>query len=326
MPLSFGDLSVSFNGYLEDYKFPEEPKHLYEPVEYILSLGGKRIRPLLTLAAYNLFNESIEKALPAAMTVEVFHNFSLLHDDIMDNAYKRRGKDAVHVKFDTNAAILSGDVMMIWSYKLLESYSENGLDLYSVFTKTAIDVCEGQRLDMDFETANDVEISKYIEMITLKTSVLLGAALKMGAIIANSNLQDQFHLYEFGKNIGIAFQIQDDVLDTYGDEATFGKRIGGDILQKKKTFLYLKSLELLSSDEQKELKSLFDENTEIFNEESHIEKVKTLYNKAHVNVHADETKLVYQQLAFSHLDAISVDKSKTEVLRSFAEKLLNRNK
>jgi len=289
-----------------------------------MSLGGKRIRPLLALAAYNLYHDDVEKANHAAMTVEVFHNFSLLHDDIMDNAYKRRGKDAVHIKYDENSAILSGDVMMIWSYKLLEEYSNNISELYKVFTKTSIEVCEGQRMDMDFETREAVTITEYIEMIKLKTSVLLGAALKMGALVADANAQDQFHLYEFGKNVGIAFQIQDDVLDTYGDEATFGKRIGGDILQKKKTFLYLKSLELLSEAQVTRLRELFDLDYNVINEEGHIDEVRGLYNKAFVNVHADETKLVYQQLAFSHLDAVSVDNSKTEVLRTFAQKLLNR--
>ncbi len=322
--LTFEALSKTFSEFIGTYSFPSEPKQLYDPVRYIMSLGGKRIRPLLALAAYNIYHDNVEKANHAAMTVEVFHNFSLLHDDIMDNAFKRRGKDAVHIKYDENSAILSGDVMMIWSYKLLEDYTANIVDIYKVFTKTSIEVCEGQRMDMDFETREEVSILEYIEMITLKTSVLLGAALKMGALVADASKQDQSHLYEFGKNVGIAFQIQDDVLDTYGDEATFGKRIGGDILQKKKTFLYLKSLELLSESQVERLKSLFALDYTIVNEATHIEEVRNLYNKAFVNVHADETKLVYQQLAFSHLDAISVNKEKTEILRSFAEKLLNR--
>lgn len=322
--LTFEALSKTFTTFLEEYSFPSKPQRLYDPVRYIMSLDGKRIRPLLSLAAYNIYHEDVEKANHAAMAVEVFHNFSLLHDDIMDNAFKRRGKDAVHIKYDENSAILSGDVMMIWSYKLLEEYKHNTLDLFKIFTKTSIEVCEGQRMDMDFEERDEVSISEYIEMITLKTSVLLGAALKMGALVADASTQDQFHLYEFGKNVGIAFQIQDDVLDTYGDEATFGKRIGGDILQKKKTFLYLKSLELLSETQVNRLKELFAPDYDIVNEEAHIDEVTDLYNKAFVNVHADETKLVYQQLAFSHLDAISADKTKTEVLKQFAEKLLNR--
>jgi len=322
--LAFKELSKRFTSFLNEYTFPSQPQQLYDPVRYIMSLGGKRIRPILTLAAYNLYNDNVEKANHAAMTVEVFHNFSLLHDDIMDNAFKRRGKDAVHVKYDENSAILSGDVMMIWSYKLLEQYTENVSELYKVFTQTSIEVCEGQRMDMDFETKDEVSIQEYIQMITLKTSVLLGAALKMGALVGNASNQDQFHLYEFGKNVGIAFQIQDDVLDTFGDEATFGKRIGGDILQKKKTFLYLKSLELLSQLQINRLKDLFSSDYKIEDEDAHIDEVRSLYNKAFVNVHADETKLVYQQLAFSHLDAISADKAKTEVLRSFAEKLLKR--
>lgn len=321
---SFEALYLTFDTFLKSYRFPDAPDQLYDPVRYIMSLGGKRIRPLLCLAGFNLYEENIEDANHAAMTVEVFHNFSLLHDDIMDNAVVRRGKDAVHVKYDSNAAILSGDVMMIWSYKLLENYADHISLLYQTFTKTAIEVCEGQRLDMDFEIRNEVSISEYIEMITLKTSVLLGAALKMGAIIGKANAQDQFHLYEFGKNIGIAFQIQDDVLDTFGNEATFGKMIGGDIIQKKKTFLYLKSLELLSEKQADRLKALFDTNYKITNQEAHINEVKDFYNKAYVQVHAEETKLVYQQLGFSHLDAVSVVDEKKAVLRNFATKLLNR--
>ncbi|MBT8232408.1 MAG: polyprenyl synthetase family protein [Bacteroidia bacterium] len=323
--LSFKELFDQFANYLERFRLSEQPKTLYDPVNYILSLGGKRIRPLLTLAAYNLYDADISKAMNAGMAIEMFHNFSLLHDDIMDDADMRRGKPSVHIKYDPNAAILSGDVMMILSYKLLESYGEKVQSLYQEFTKTAIEVCEGQRYDMDFEVSSKVSIKEYIEMITLKTSVLLGAAMKMGAIIGEASVQDQFHLYEFGKNLGIAFQIQDDVLDTFGNEETFGKKIGGDIIQKKKTFLYLKTLELLSEEEAKELRSLFAAEYVINDDQKHIDQVKELYKKAHVLVHADETKLVYKQLASSHLEAVSVDASKIEVLKVFADKLLNRN-
>jgi len=317
-------LGEIFDSKLKAYKLPEEPANLYDPLRYILSIGGKRIRPKLVLAAYNLYKEDVENAFEAAMVVEFFHNFSLLHDDIMDDADMRRGKPSVHIKYDINAAILSGDVMLIYAYKFLEKYVDHTQLLYSLTTKTSIEVCEGQRYDMDYETRDIVTIDEYIRMIELKTSVLIGGALKMGSIIGDANANDQAHLYEFGRNIGIAFQIQDDLLDTFGTESLVGKKIGGDIRQKKKTYLYLKSLELLSQSQADRLRQLYAVGGGPISEEQ-VSEITSLFNAAHVDVHCDELKLVYQQLAFSHLDAVSVDSEKKSVLRTFAEDLLGRD-
>ncbi len=322
MMYSFPELTAIFENALENYSLPNRPRRLYEPVEYILSLGGKRIRPKLVLAAYNLFKDKVDYALNAAFAVEYFHNFSLLHDDIMDNAYTRRGKDTVHVKYDSNSAILSGDVMLIWMYKFLEDY-EAANELSKLATRTSIEVCEGQRMDIDFETSSEVTINQYIEMITLKTSVLLGCAMQMGGILANASESDKDHLYQFGKNVGIAFQIQDDLLDTFGTESLIGKKVGGDILQKKKTYLYLKSLELLSPTQAKRLKDLYLGQQENADAEQ-IKEVKNLFRAAHVNVHCEELKLVYQQLAMSHLEALSVSYDRKQILKAFANKILDR--
>jgi geranylgeranyl diphosphate synthase type II len=320
---SFTQLGNQFEEYLSTYQLPDNPSQLYEPLNYILAIGGKRIRPKLVLAAYNLYKEDVSFAFEAAMTVEFFHNFSLLHDDIMDDADLRRGKPSVHIKYDINSAILSGDVMLIYAYKFLEKYTGHNLKLFSLTTKTSIEVCEGQRMDMDFETRNDVAIEDYIRMIELKTSVLIGGALQMGAIIGGASEADQQHIYEFGRNIGIAFQIQDDLLDTFGTEALVGKKIGGDIRQKKKTYLYLKSLELLSASQTNRLKELYAVDGKMITEDQ-VEEVTALFRAAHVDVHCEELKLVYQQLAFSHLDTVSVSEDKKSVLRTFAEVLMGR--
>lgn len=317
------ELVKNFCHGINDYPWPESPSALYDPVRYILDLGGKRLRPAMVLAGYNLYNEDMDMPFEAAMAVEVFHNFSLLHDDIMDNADIRRGKPSAHIKYDVNAAILSGDVMLIYVYKLLEKYKDHLGPLNAVMTKTAIEVCEGQRYDMDYESTDNVTVDEYIHMITYKTAVLVACALKMGAIIGGASEQDQFHLYNFGKNLGIAFQVQDDWLDCFGDQAQVGKKIGGDILQNKKTYLYLKSLELLSASQSERLRALYSGSIEI-SEEDKIQEVLQLYKAAHVGVHCDELKLVYQQLAFSHLDAVSVSADKKSVLRTFAEELMGR--
>lgn len=310
-----------FESKLSAYEFPTAPHRLYDPVNYILSLGGKRIRPVLVMAAYNLYKEDVEYAFEAGMAIEVFHNFSLLHDDIMDEADKRRGQPTVHKKYDENTAILSGDVMLIYAYRFLEKYPEKLVRLTKLFTDTSIEVCEGQRYDMDYETQDDVAIPDYLRMIELKTSVAIAASLAMGAILASASENDEKHLYEFGRNMGIAFQIQDDLLDTFGTEELIGKKVGGDILQRKKTYLYLKALELLSDEEADSLRNMYlDVETEI-----DPSAVKGLFETAHVKVHAEELKLVYQQLAISHLDAVNVSEEKKEELRGLADKLLNRS-
>lgn len=311
-----------FRDKLSTYDYPEQPAALYEPVRYIMGLGGKRIRPVLLLAAYDLY-KSDTSAFKAALAIEVFHNFTLLHDDIMDEADIRRGKPTVHVHYDQNKAILSGDVMMIYAYQLLESYPKEFLSLMKTFSQTAREVCEGQSMDMEAEQRDDASISDYLNMIELKTSVLLAAALKMGATLGGASAADQKHLYEFGRNLGIAFQIQDDLLDTFGTAELLGKKIGGDIEQKKKTYLYLKALELLGELQIARLKEIFlDSKIEM--DQSRIDEVKDLFTKSHVKVHAEELKLVYQQLALSHLAAVSVNDEKKTTLRRLAESLLNR--
>jgi len=237
-----------FNDYVETFILPNQPEGLYDPISYMLSLGGKRLRPVLTLMVTDIFNENYKKALDAAMAVEVFHNFTLVHDDIMDAAPLRRGKQTVHEKWDLNTGILSGDAMLILAYQLFENYE--GImfkSLISLFSKTAIEVCEGQQYDIEFESRTNVTIPEYLKMIEYKTAVLVGASMKMGAIVARVPPKDQDSMYEFGKYLGIAFQLQDDYLDAFGDSETFGKQIGGDIVENKKTYLFLKAMELSGS-------------------------------------------------------------------------------
>ncbi|MNE23419.1 (2E,6E)-farnesyl diphosphate synthase [compost metagenome] len=238
-----------FINYLQNQNIHKEPANLYEPIEYILGLGGKRIRPVLTLMAAEVFDTDYSIALPAAMAVEVFHNFSLVHDDIMDDAPLRRGQITVHEKWDLNTGILSGDAMLILAYQYFEQYDAIVFrNLAKLFSKTALEVCEGQQWDVDFEDRKDVTIPQYLKMIEYKTAVLVAAAMKMGAIVAKTSEKEADLIYDFGLNLGLAFQLQDDYLDAFGDPETFGKQVGGDIIENKKTYLYLKALEF-SSDE-----------------------------------------------------------------------------
>ena len=316
------DLQNLFNKKLDAYSFPSQPSALYKPVEYILSLGGKRLRPVMVMAAYNLYKDDVSYAFEAGMSIEVFHNFSLLHDDIMDEAELRRGQLTVHQLYDENTAILSGDVMLIYAYRFLEKYPDKLVALTKLFTDTSIEVCEGQRYDMDYEVQEEVSIMEYLKMIELKTSVAIAASLSMGGILADADAEDQKHLYEFGKNMGIAFQIQDDMLDAFGTEELLGKKIGGDIQQRKKTYLYLKSLELLSPTEANTLRDIF---MNLNGTDSDVERVMALYKIAHVDVHAHELKLVYQQLAESHLKAVKVPDERKSILIEFSKKLLDRD-
>ncbi len=317
-----GSYKTLFLEYLVSNKFARSPDNLYEPVDYILNLGGKRIRPLLLLMAADLIGNQAKKALPAAMSVEVFHNFTLLHDDIMDEAPLRRGMPTVHEKYGVNTAILSGDVMMIYAYKFLENYpDEIAIKLLRIFNKMAIEICDGQQMDMDFEEREDVSILEYLEMIALKTSVLIGASLQMGAIIGGLEDQSANHLYHFGKNIGIAFQMQDDVLDTFG-EPEVGKQSGGDIIQNKKTYLYLKTLQLIGAEEQNELIELY--KTKPMDTSKKVERARAIMKGAHVLVHSDEVKSAYKKLAFSHLDAVQMDNEKKDQFRAFGKYLLDR--
>jgi len=246
---------------LSTIKFPDSPTNLYDPLRYFLAIGGKRMRPILTLMGAEAFGAPLIKALPAAISVELFHNFSLIHDDIMDEAPLRRGQITVHEKWNQNIAILSGDVLLVKGYQELAKQDAKLLpDLFTVFNKTAVEVCEGQQFDMDFESRDTVSIDEYIEMIRLKTSVLLGCALEMGAIIAGASKEDRNSIYEFGQQIGIAFQIQDDILDLYADPEKFGKQVGGDVISNKKTLLLLKAFELANSTQKETLNNLLTES------------------------------------------------------------------
>ena len=249
--------------YLQSQYETKEPRNLYEPIHYILDLGGKRMRPVLTLMSAEVFDADYKKALPAALAVEVFHNFSLVHDDIMDDAPLRRGHETVHEKWNLNTGILSGDAMLILAYQYFEQYEPIIFkDLAKLFSKTALEVCEGQQWDVDFEERNDVTIPEYLQMIQCKTAVLVAAAMKMGAIIAETSEENANLIYDFGLNLGLAFQLQDDFLDAFGDPETFGKQVGGDIIENKKTYLYLKAVAFSKEEEAKELRRLFSSQPE----------------------------------------------------------------
>lgn len=314
----------SFLNFIRANKFARNPENLYKPVDYILSLDGKRIRPLLCLMGCDAVSkDGFDNALESAMAVEVFHNFTLLHDDIMDEAPLRRGQLTVHEKYNINTAILSGDVMMIYAFKYLENYPpELALKLLKVFNKMAVEVCEGQQMDMDFENRNHVGILEYVEMITLKTSVLIGAAIQMGALIGGASDETAKHLYQFGKNIGISFQMQDDILDTFG-EPKVGKQPGGDIIQNKKTYLYIKTLELCSASEKEEMLSLYSTKPEDPTEK--VERVREIMKNNHVLVHSNEMQNEYKSLAFSHLDAAFLGDHAKAKFQEFGEFLLNRS-
>lgn len=306
-------------------KKDRNPRNLYEPIEYILDLGGKKLRPALVLMSYNLFQEDISSALSAGFAIEVFHNFTLMHDDIMDKAPLRRGMPTVHERYNVNTAILSGDAMLILAYEYLMNVdvsAETKTKLIKVFNKCAIEVCEGQQLDVDFEARNNVTIEEYLYMIECKTSVLLAAALQIGAIIGGASNDDAMHLYEFGRNIGIAFQLQDDILDSFGDPEKFGKKVGGDIIQNKKTYLYLKSLEIAEQEDVSELRHLY--NTLTTDENSKINAVKNIFLKSGVVEVANSLQNEYYETAMQHLEAVNVVAEKKLVLRTFSQDLLNR--
>ena len=301
-----------------------KPTNLYSPVNYSLEIGGKRLRPVLLLLSYNLFSDDIKAALSPAVAIEVFHNFTLLHDDIMDNADVRRNQPTVHNKFDENSAILSGDAMAFLAYKfLLESKSENLINVIELFSKTAIEVCEGQQFDMDFENRLDVTEIEYLEMIRLKTAVLLACSLKTGALLANADYEIANQLYEFGINLGLAFQLQDDLLDSFGDQKTFGKKIGGDILSNKKTFLLIKALENCTPIEKTELLDWI--NKKDFVAEKKIEAVLNIYNKLNIKELTQAKIEYYFYESSSILQNLSVDKSKTESLAELSNQVLKRN-
>ena len=312
-----------FINYLESQSINKEPKNLYEPIEYILGLGGKRMRPVLTLMASEVFDTDYKVALPAAMAVEVFHNFSLVHDDIMDDAPLRRGQETVHEKWDLNTGILSGDAMLILAYQYFEQYDPTVFrDLAKLFSKTALEVCEGQQWDVDFEKRNDVTIPQYLKMIEYKTAVLVAAAMKMGAIVAKTSEKEGDLIYDFGLNLGLAFQLQDDYLDAFGDPETFGKQVGGDIMVNKKTYLYLKAREFSTPEKAAELEKLFslqlDDNTE------KIETAKTIFNESGASKATQDAIEMYTFKAFETLEKMDINAEKKDILRTFGENLMGR--
>ncbi len=313
-----------FISYMESKIATKEPVNLYEPITYILGLGGKRLRPLLVLMATEVFGSDHKKALDAALAIEIFHNFSLVHDDIMDDAPLRRGKETVHEKWDINTGILSGDAMLINAYQLFEDYKGATFrNLIALFSKTAIEVCEGQQFDVDFETRDDVTLAAYLKMIEYKTAVLVATALKMGGIIADASLQDQNAIYEFGRNLGIAFQLQDDYLDAFGDPNTFGKQVGGDIIENKKTFLFLKALEIGTPLHKKELSDLYSIRPK--DAADKIRTIKTIFVESGSAALSQKEIENYTHSAFTVLDQLKIPEDKKEVLRRFGEQLMRRS-
>ncbi len=302
----------------------KNPLNLYDPIHYILHLGGKRLRPMLTLLTTDLFDGDYNDAMNAALCVEVFHNFSLVHDDIMDDAPLRRGKETVHKKWDTNTAILSGDAMLIKAYSFLESYDgDKFVALVKLLTKTSLEVCEGQQYDVDFESRDNVTIPEYLKMIEFKTAVLVGAAMQMGAIVANASLQSQQAIYDFGRNLGIAFQLQDDYLDAFGDPERFGKQIGGDIIENKKTYLYLKALEFSDDTNRVQLGHLYTISPT--DPTDKIQAVKQIFLSSGSAEATKEAIEVFTSKAFDVLESIDISDENKAILRNFGQELMNRN-
>ena len=312
-----------FNQALQAHPFDRKPAGLYEPVKYVLSLGGKRIRPVLMLMAYQLYRDDLESILPTALGIETYHNYTLLHDDVMDKADVRRGKPTVHKVWNENAAILSGDSMLVLAYQMMAEakppYLKQVIDL---FTETALEIGEGQQMDLEFETRMDVREEEYIEMIRLKTSVLLACALKIGAIQGGASVADAALLYRFGEHIGLAFQLQDDLLDVYGDFATFGKKIGGDILCNKKTYMLINALRLADTEQRAALEHWL--SLEDYRPEEKIEAVTNLYNQIGVRALAEAKINSYFDSALQSLDEVSLPTETKAPLRQFALSLLGR--
>ena len=312
-----------FIAHLKSFSLTREPRQLYDPVQYILNLGGKRLRPILTLMSTDCFGGNISNALDASLAIELFHNFSLIHDDIMDKAPLRRGKQTVHEKWDINTGILSGDAMLIMAYKLLESYNSKYFkQLTTLFSNTALEVCEGQQYDINFETQVDVSVQDYVKMVKCKTAVLVGTAMQMGAILADANNEDQKRCYDFGINLGIAFQLKDDYLDAFGNPENFGKQLGGDIIENKKTYLFLKAMELGSDDLKNKLSDLFEKSS--VNNDQKIFQVIEVYNKSGAKKATERAIENYTKAAFDLLNILDIESSKKQVLIDFGTQLMTR--
>ena len=321
---SIADLRNLFEAYLKDNAFAKEPEELYTPINYIMGLGGKRLRPILVLLAYEMFDSQVKKALPIAYAVEIFHNFSLVHDDIMDEAPLRRGKASVHHKYGLSAGILSGDVMLIYAYEYLLKIGDNASvkQLIEVFNRISIAVCEGQQMDMNFESRDDVTIPEYLKMIELKTAELMSGSLEMGAIAAGASLEDTRNLAQFGRNIGIAFQLQDDILDTFGDPSKFGKKVGGDISQNKKTYLLLKAQELADAKTKALLEGYMQDTT--VEEAKKIREVTAIFQDLEIPMHAKLLKAHYREEALKNLSEVQLPGKMKQQLLSLTDSFIDR--
>lgn len=317
------ELSHKVNTFIEQLPCHRKPSSLYDPVRYVLSMGGKRVRPTLMLLAYNLYEENPANILMQAVALETYHNYTLLHDDLMDNADLRRGHKTVHKKWNANQAILSGDSMLVLAYQCMAvGLNEKLGDVLNLFTETALEIGEGQQYDIDFETRNDVSEDEYIEMIRLKTSVLLACALKIGAILGGASQEDADHLYKFGEQIGLAFQLQDDYLDVYGDEKVFGKAIGGDITSNKKTYMLINAFNRADDGQRAELHKWL--NAEKFNREEKVKAMTGLYNQIGIDKLARQKIQYYFEESKHYLDAVSVPETRKHELRAYAEAMMNR--
>lgn len=322
---SLTDYKQFFEIALENSCSTSPPAALYQPIYYLLNLGGKRLRPILTLMAADIFGNNHRKAIDAALAVEIFHNFTLMHDDIMDSAPLRRGSATVHNKWNTNTAILSGDAMMILAYQALESYKDPLFrKLNSLFSKTAIEVCKGQQYDLDFETQLEVTQGDYLEMVRLKTAVLIGCSLKMGALIGGANQADSKNLYDFGVLLGIAFQIQDDYLDAYANSESFGKQLSGDIIENKKTILYHQAMENGSSEEKTTLRNWFSTEVKEKNVSKKINAVKSLFDKTGASDASKALVIKYTQAAFEKLDILDISDNNKIIFKTFGTNLMER--
>lgn len=323
--LTATEIQEKVNAYIASLPYERKPKSLYDPIEYVLAAGGKRIRPSFVLMAYNLFHDDVDRILPVATALETYHNYTLLHDDLMDKADMRRGRPTVHKKWDDNTAILSGDTMLVLTYEHLAKcdtkYLKPALDL---FTETALEVSEGQQFDMEFETRNDVAEEEYIEMIRLKTSVLLACALKMGAVVAGASDADANALYTFGEKVGLAFQLQDDLLDVYGDPKVFGKAIGGDITSNKKTFMLINAFNRADAGTRAELERWTTATK--FDPAEKIAAVTEIYNRLGIDKLAEQRIKEYFEQSRQHLDELSVSDDRKAVLREYTERMMNRKK
>lgn len=319
------ELLEKVNRYIAGWDYSREPKGLYEPIRYVLSLAGKRIRPVLMLMAYNLYKEEVDSVLPVAVGLETYHNYTLLHDDLMDKADMRRNKPTVHKVWNENAAILSGDTMLVLAYQQMCCIDNPVLlkKVLDIFTEMALEIGEGQQYDMEFETRDDVTEEEYIEMIRLKTSVLLASALKIGALLGGASDKDAGLLYDYGVQVGLAFQLQDDYLDVYGDPAVFGKKIGGDILCNKKTYMLINAFLRADDAQRAELQRWVDANE--YEPQEKIQAVTSLYNKIGIRELCDKKIAAYFDKARDYLDALEVDDSRKQMLKEFVASLIHRN-